>query len=60
MADVVKTEYMGKPQRGFSEYFFRTDEARENQSPVPGDRCFMKDGSMWFCWDVGVWEQIGG
>lgn len=57
--EIVKTKYMGKPQRGFSEYFFRTDEAREKTSPVPGDRCFMKDGSLWFCWDVGIWTKIG-
>ena len=57
--EIIKTKYMGKPQRGFSEYFFRTDEAREKTSPVPGDRCFMKDGSLWFCWDVGIWTKIG-
>lgn len=60
MADVVKTQYMDKATRGYSEYFFRTEEARENISPVPGDRCFMKDGSLWFCWNAGEWEQIGG
>ena len=57
--EIIKTKYMNSPQRGYSEYFFRTDDARENTSPVPGDRCFMKDGSLWFCWDVGFWTKIG-
>lgn len=57
--EIIKTKYMNSPQRGYSEYFFRTDKAREKTSPVPGDRCFMKDGSLWFCWDVGFWTKIG-
>ena len=60
MADVVKTQYMDKAQRGYSEYFFRNEEAKNSISPVPGDRCVMKDGSIWFCWETGLWEKIGG
>lgn len=59
MGKVVKTQYMDKAQRGYSEYFFYDDEARETISPIPGDRCFMRDGSLWFCWETGVWEKIG-
>jgi hypothetical protein len=57
--EIIKTKYMDSPQRGYSEYFFRTEDARKATSPVPGDRCFMKDGSLWFCWDVGFWTKIG-
>ena len=60
MAKVVKTQYMDRATKGYSEYFFYDDEAREAISPVPGDRGFMRDGSMYFCWEKGVWEKIGG
>ena len=57
---VVKTQYMEKAQRGYSEYFFYDDAAKESVSPVPGDRGIMKDGSIYFCWETGKWEKIGG
>ena len=59
MGKVVKTQYMDKAQRGYSEYFFYDDNARENTVPVPGDRGFMRDGSLYFCWEAGSWEKIG-
>jgi hypothetical protein len=60
MQKVVKTQYMDKAQRGYSEYFFYDEEARNSVSPVPGDRGFMKDGSLYFCWETGQWDKIGG
>ena len=60
MADVLKTEYMGKPNVGYSEYMFKTDEAREATSPKTGDRCVMKNGDVYFCWEQGTWEKLGG
>jgi hypothetical protein len=62
MADVVKTEYMDKPQRGYSEYFAKSYDALLSDDaprPVPGDRAFLADGSMYFCWNAGDWEKIG-
>lgn len=56
---VVKTQYMDKAQRGYSEYFFYNSDAMATQSPVPGDRAFLADGSLYFCWDVGYWVKIG-
>lgn len=60
MAKVVKTQYMDKATKGYSEYFCYDTEALNTISPVPGDRAFLKDGSMYFCWEVGIWELIGG
>jgi hypothetical protein len=56
---VIKTQYMDKAQRGYSEYFIKDIEALKTQSPVPGDRAFLADGSLYFCWDVGYWVKIG-
>jgi hypothetical protein len=56
---VVKTQYMDKPVRGYSEYFFFDDEARNSVSPVVGDRCLMRNGDLYFCWGEGTWEKIG-
>jgi hypothetical protein len=56
---VVKTQYMDKPVRGYSEYFFYDDGARQATSPVIGDRCLMKNGDLYFCWQTGVWSKIG-
>lgn len=58
--EFIKTQYMDKAQRGYSEYFAKSEDVlKENLSPVPGDRVFLADGSMYFCWDVGVWTKIG-
>jgi hypothetical protein len=57
---VIKTQYMDKPVRGYSEYFFYDDEARNSISPVVGDRCLMRNGDVYVCWEVGVWSMIGG
>lgn len=59
MQKVVKTEYMNKATKGFSEYIFYDDEARNSVSPVPGDRALMRNGDLYFCWEVGTWELIG-
>lgn len=58
--EIIKTQYMDKAQRGYSEYFVKSEkELEENLSGVPGDRVFLADGSMYFCWDTGVWTKIG-
>jgi hypothetical protein len=56
---VVKTQYMDKAQRGYSEYFFYNSDAMATQSPVPGDRALMKNGDIYFCWTPGTWDKIG-
>jgi hypothetical protein len=62
MADVIKTQYMDKPQRGYSEYIARNEEALNAIVPKPkeGDRAILLDGSLYICLDNGKWEQIGG
>lgn len=58
--EFVKTQYMDKAQRGYSEYFVKEKKVlEENLSPVPGDRAFLADGSLYFCFDTGVWTKIG-
>lgn len=57
--EIVKTSYMERPVKGYSEYFFKTDEARDSVIPRPGDRALMKNGDVYFCWEKGVWEKIG-
>lgn len=59
MSDAVKTQYMDRPTKGYSEYFFKDDTAREAILPIPGDRAIMKNGDLYFCWDKDVWEKIG-
>ena len=60
MSKVIKTEYMNDAVIGYSEYFFFDDEARNTIEPVPGDRGVMKNGDLYFCWEKGIWEKIGG
>jgi hypothetical protein len=58
---VVRTQYMDKPLLGYSEYYFYDSDARESIAPNVGDRCVMRDGSVFFCWDKDIgWEKIGG
>lgn len=58
--EYVKTQYMDKAQRGYSEYFVKEKSVLErNLSPVPGDRAFFVDGTLYFCFDTGVWTKIG-
>ena len=58
--DYVKTQYMDKAQRGYSEYFVKEKRVLEEiLSPVPGDRAFFVDGTLYFCFDIGVWTKIG-
>lgn len=59
MAHVVKTQYMDQATKGYSEYFFYDDEARNTISPMIGDRAIMKNGDVYFCWELGIWEKIG-
>lgn len=60
MADVIKTQYMDKPQRGYSEYIARNEEALNVIAPKEGDRAILLDGSLYVCLDNGTWEKIGG
>ena len=57
--EIIKTQYMDKAQRGYGEYFAKNTEALATQSPVPGDRAFLADGSMFFCWDTCSWVKFG-
>lgn len=57
---IIKTQYMDAAVRGYSEYFFYDDAARNEISPVPGDRALMKNGDIYFCWTPGTWDKIGG
>ncbi len=60
MAEVIKTQYMDKAQRGYSEYIARNYEALETIAPKEGDRAILLDGSLYVCLNTGNWEQIGG
>ena len=60
MADVIKTQYMDKPQRGYSEYIARNEEALNAIVPKEGDRAILLDGSLYVCLDNGKWDLIGG
>ena len=60
MAEWIKTQYMDKPQRGYSEYIARNEEALDAITPKEGDRAILLDGSLYVCLDNGKWEQIGG
>ena len=58
---VVRTQYMDKPLIGYSEYYFFDNDARYAVAPIPGDRCIMANGDVYFCWDKDIgWEKIGG
>ena len=57
--EIIKTQYMDKAQRGYGEYFAKDITALKTQSPVPGDRAFLADGTMYFCWDTNFWTEIG-
>lgn len=59
MADVIKTDYMGQPSLGYSEYWFKDDAARNAVSPLPGDRAIMQNKDCYFCWDKGTWTKMG-
>ena len=60
MADVIKTQYMDKAQRGYSEYVARDFNSLKKIVPKEGDRAILLDGSLYICLNSGVWEQIGG
>ena len=60
MADVIKTQYMDKATRGYSEYVARNIDALNAIVPVSGDRAILLDGSLYFCLESGKWELIGG
>jgi hypothetical protein len=52
---------MDKPLIGYSEYYFYDNDARYAVQPIPGDRCIMANGDVYFCWDKDIgWEKIGG
>lgn len=60
MADVIKTQYMDKAVRGYSEYVAKTKEALDKIVPKEGDRAILLDGSLYICLDNGKWDLIGG
>lgn len=60
MADVIKTQYMDKATRGYSEYIARDFNALNTYSPVPGDRAILLNGDLYVCLKTGEWEPIGG
>lgn len=59
MADVIKTRYMDKATRGYSEYVARDLSALQTISPKEGDRGILSDGSLYICLDNGKWDIIG-
>ena len=60
MAEVIKTQYMDKPQRGYSEYIARNYKALEKIPPKEGDRAMLLNGELYVCLDAGKWERLGG
>ena len=60
MADVIKTRYMDKATRGYSEYVARDLNALQTISPKEGDRAILLDGSLYICLDNGQWDITGG
>lgn len=60
MADVIKTQYMDKAVRGYSEYIARDLDALQTISPKEGDRAILLDGSLYICVDNGTWDIAGG
>ena len=59
MADIIKTEYMGKANIGFSEYIVKK-VANLNSIPAkPGDRAIIQEeGSIYICIEGGQWEKL--
>lgn len=60
MAEVIKTKYMDKATRGYSEYIARDLNALQTISPKEGDRAILLDGSLYICVDNGIWDIAGG
>ena len=61
MADVIKTDYMGKPTIGYSQYVVADAAALSAQSPKPGDRAVVvSEGKVYFCLTQGEWLPFGG
>lgn len=60
MAEVIKTKYMDKATRGYSEYIARDLDALQTISPKEGDRAILLDGSLYICVDNGIWDIAGG
>lgn len=60
MQNVIKTEYMGQPTKGYSEYIARDFASLQGISPITGDRAILLDGSVYVCLETGTWEKIGG
>ena len=60
MAEVIKTKYMDKATRGYSEYVARDLNALQTISPKEGDRAILLDGSLYICVDNGQWDIAGG
>ena len=60
MAEWIKTQYMDKATRGYSEYVARDFNALATITPKEGDRAILLDGSLYICLDNGKWDLIGG
>lgn len=58
MGNIVKTEYMGKPTIGFSEYLTKTT-ADLPPNPQVGDRAIVvTEGKLYCCIEKGSWEEF--
>ena len=60
MADVIKTQYIDRATRGYSEYVAKDFNALKTIIPKEGDRAILLDGSLYICLDNGKWDLIGG
>ena len=60
MAEVIKTQYMDKAQRGYSEYIARDFNALNTIAPKEGDRAMLLNGDLYVCLDAGKWDKLGG
>lgn len=58
MANIIKTKYMDKATRGYSEYVARDLSALQTISPKEGDRAILLDGNLYICLDNGQWDMI--
>ena len=62
----MKLKYMDEPWENYDEWFCKTDDARNAlvQAGIirPGDRCVMKNGDIYMCWNKqdGFEKMISG
>jgi len=58
MPNIIKTEYMGRPTIGYSEYFAKSANDLPT-NPKPGDRALLINGDLYFCIEAGSWLKYG-